>query len=1335
LVRTHNNYIFQGIPFSRLLLGPETEVQLSDLAGNAMSVPVVTATILAAICAPQLRRERLAKTGILLDEFAISRKFDSSNGAVLAERGDLYGVQTELYLDDFSKIFLKIAKDLAMDAYHSSVLCTCESSGRTTQDHKILACTGCGFGICHSCSDQTQIISHELKEIQSAKINALRPDPHVFEAKLRCVVPSTLRMGKGWEKCMDECAGLESYSFQLQQVSRAKGHWTLLYGAWEDFGSGRQVAEIRVIVGRLSTLDPHVGYAAYVKCYSAAIRYHNPKRGTIKDSARILMKTDLNENEAEKVSWQLRSTNTKQTLKIVGSNPCPSLRVEIGLSDESAKAIKNHKVTKDFIPKLKSRNDLIKYHPLWKTWPGQITITGDTSDTVNGTFIRLRCRHTVVLSAIWRREKTDESPPLYLFFKPDVIRTGLDIAVISTSPSYRDEVEICELMDWIPENSMTEKTYDTEVTFLNWKDAPHLTVKIPPPTFTIAPNILPFHEELVKLNENDKVYPVISELNGMSAGVINSILQHSSIDDVDSVVHLDLVGKAGTQNAKKLSILTAPSLLKYAAEGKLPLELSKWFKLQTPKGVPFGLCERYFPSRPEEKWEEVQKLKGSAFVRFYDADESNQYYAKLLQRPTAFDVSVNKPRGTFTVRMNPFVAAHQASAYLVRGRGLSDHYAKTLDVEYCLSELSSMGEPNTEEFHVPSSDAYDEADAEKLKSLGLLLPLYPRQAKALTRMLSIERGEVEFLEEERSEHMLHGIGWTLIARAKKKVPLKGGVLGDAIGSGKTVVTIALILSGVERARKNRNPSEGKSGATLIVVPPGLLKQWDDERKKFTGNRLKAITIDSTKSLMRYSVDEICNADIVIVPAGIIEEKIKANDRPYTKHLSKMAGTGAIPPAPSSYSQKEAPSIEGTWVRNMSSGPMIYVGNNGKQRTRDEQAYYGYCYANAITKLREKNFQESDRGIPLEYFKWERVVIDECHESLVTAQGKETTADDFKQQARRGAREFLGVSHLDVRSRPLIASTAMWGLTGTPLLETEARVTELANLMGGTYLTGSAHHWRREERDSGRDLFLNQQEGSKSREYRCAVQASCHSYVQTACQRNRGQALDVKLERRQKIVNMYSSEGADFLSAIKSSNLSSFSISPDQIGDRAGQALSVTASSKARHAALIDIIDSIQTKEPDTKIIVFANAFYGGFKSALNALQSSKHNFCHINDENSVFEQNEIISYFRHADATEEDRHRPRILLLSFEQAAGHNLQEACHNVIMFDPMYSGQDAVADASQEEQALGRVLRQGQKYDVLVTRIIVKGPNGERCLDDWIVERNLDEDVLRAATSNFD
>jgi hypothetical protein len=268
------------------------------------------------------------------------------------------------------------------------------------------------------------------------------------------------------------------------------------------------------------------------------------------------------------------------------------------------------------------------------------------------------------------------------------------------------------------------------------------------------------------------------------------------------------------------------------------------------------------------------------------------------------------------------------------------------------------------------------------------------------------------------------------------------------------------------------------------------------------------------------------------------------------------------------------------------------------------------------------------------------------------------------------------------------------------------------------------------------MFLNLQEGNRSRDYRCAVQEACHSYVREACQRNRGEKLQVKLTRKQCVANMSQSDGEALLKLTSDVDSQSFAVVPEQLGDKTGQVLSVTASSKQRQAAFLEAIDSIQQAEPDAKIVVFASTDYGGYESALAALKTSGKKFSHVSDENnSVQEQNEIISWFRHVDVTDEEKRRARILLLSFEQAAGHNLQEAVHHCILYEPHYSGTDAVADASVEEQAIGRIMRQGQKYDVTVHRLILRGPQGERCLDDWIVERNLDEDVLRAATSNFD
>ena len=83
-------------------------------------------------------------------------------------------------------------------------------------------------------------------------------------------------------------------------------------------------------------------------------------------------------------------------------------------------------------------------------------------------------------------------------------------------------------------------------------------------------------------------------------------------------------------------------------------------------------------------------------------------------------------------------------------------------------------------------------------------------------------------------------------------------------------------------------------------------------QKFTGDELNCIIIDCVATLKRFTVEELCTADVVIVPAGIIEEAPKAGKRRlYTEHLSQKAGAGEIPPAPQGYSQREAPTIEGT----------------------------------------------------------------------------------------------------------------------------------------------------------------------------------------------------------------------------------------------------------------------------------------------------------------------------------------------------------------------------------------------------------------------------------------
>jgi site-specific DNA-cytosine methylase len=949
----YEKLLLQGIPFSRLRLGHESEVQLSDLAGNAMSVSVISATLLAAICAPELRRQqrkgnsstfrnllavyRVAKRSCqaqnvkkeeakqrqkvakiydtirshvapLLSNFRLSQKHDDAGGRVIAQRGDLHGgMDIGVSRVSFTDTLRDLVCTLAEESYRSSVLCTCESSGAKTKDAMILECKDCGMSICHHCTDRHQTESHKLRSVDiEGRTN--RSDPHVFERKLRCAVPSLLRLGQGWSHAVAEADGLEmAYGFQLQQIDRKRGFWELIYGAWEDFGSGRQVAEIRVRLGRIGALY-HLGAVAHLRCFAPSIRHNYPHRGNLGFNARLIVDASI-----ESASWEIVSPENDRTkLCLTGRSIGPSHRVQVGLTDIAYDSLEKHAVKTAYKPRVVSRNSLTTYHKMWKQWPNEIEVNGNS--IVAGTYHRLSCRHTVVHSALWRRDRVGEEPDLYILIRPDVVRSGLDTAVISRTPSYRDIMEVCELEDWIPENALVPKTHTTTAKMIAWTPRPELVVDILSPAMKMTMQKEAFHESVCRASaENSE--SILCRLTGLSRDLVERLLEYKASNS-STKTEIDVYGKFGTRNAKQLSIVAAPSLEKYAASNSLPLTFSEWYNL--PSTWSLRQSELHVPKRPVERWKvPVRRGKDMVCERYYDPEESHMYYLvrrsqndqilsaienahqirsyaqRLLRRPLPFRVTADPSQRELIISMNPSVAAYNAVDRLGGDK------SRITSIQYSLAELSSMGEPGTKEFKVPNSDSN-----EGVSVVGLKLPLYTRQSKALSRMIAIERGDVLFAEEERSEHLLPGIGWCMIAKATKKKPLPGGVLGDAIGSGKTVIAIALILQGVEKARNDRDISKGRSGASLVVVPPGLVQQWDDERQKFTGSQLTCIKIQSLTDLKGCTVKQICEADMIIVPAGIIEEAPKPGPRrPYTEHLTLKAGLvlkdgkGLIPPAP------------------------------------------------------------------------------------------------------------------------------------------------------------------------------------------------------------------------------------------------------------------------------------------------------------------------------------------------------------------------------------------------------------------------------------------------------
>lgn len=246
-------------------------------------------------------------------------------------------------------------------------------------------------------------------------------------------------------------------------------------------------------------------------------------------------------------------------------------------------------------------------------------------------------------------------------------------------------------------------------------------------------------------------------------------------------------------------------------------------------------------------------------------------------------------------------------------------------------------------------------------------------------MAMFESGEVSYEELEMAEHEMPGsTGFSLIAKASRKRTISGGVIADAIGAGKTVISIALILQGLKQARAARS-YPNQSGASLVVVPSALVQQWESEISKFTSG-LKVLCIHDTTKLKFTTVQQIIEADVVIFPIDIIESK------GYTENLARKSGLKRegidIPELPKSMGHAEKPGAKGVWMPASSRDPFgIGSGNEVKnQKLRELSAFFTHSYLKAVHKLREKTYGKSERGIHLEYFVWDRIFGDEIHEA-------------------------------------------------------------------------------------------------------------------------------------------------------------------------------------------------------------------------------------------------------------------------------------------------------------------------------------------------------------------
>ncbi|KAI1380681.1 hypothetical protein F4677DRAFT_194779 [Hypoxylon crocopeplum] len=347
--------------------------------------------------------------------------------------------------------------------------------------------------------------------------------------------------------------------------------------------------------------------------------------------------------------------------------------------------------------------------------------------------------------------------------------------------------------------------------------------------------------------------------------------------------------------------------------------------------------------------------------------------------------------------INPVALARKAAAYLPpSGDPTTKVTAKVLAENYAIISQNSQIKPKAQEqdehSFVPfrmslkevldSNDTLREEDISHMRSFRTQLS--ERQSRSLVWMTKRERDRYQFEEIETEEYLVPDLKLRLIGRAGRLNYNRGGVLAHDVGYGKTVVTLALSHC-LEDFDKNESVEQRNSDdpdcihlkATLVVVPHHLVNQWAEQALKFLPiERDEVVEIKDIADLKddkSWSViDRLQGARFIIVSNTVFAKS------DYHKNLAKLAGS-LDPPLEATGNVSESRAF-GDWYEGAAAATRTHVSRLLPLYRRGPRAAKG-------PKRQEQAIEKRRELLRIKYEAFER----DYHLRNRTSSGQSTSA--------------------------------------------------------------------------------------------------------------------------------------------------------------------------------------------------------------------------------------------------------------------------------------------------------------------------------------------------------
>ena len=906
----------QGIPVDDLVMTRETETQMKDLSGNAMTTTVVGACMLSALwlhgnLKPPDKKEKKKK------KIAIGLQ-------------NLRDVRLELRRTSPGEI-LPIA-------HETRRLCGCENRDRCAGD--VSFCVACKATSCAVCAGNPK---HEARTGLPARKNSSA----LFREELLRSLPMKLAFTQN--NIFTDCS-----DFVFEKLLRGT-QWRVIYK------SDRSLLELR-----------------FVNEDSAVWLFFT--EGETSPSARLQVSS---KHECLwSGAWETRVSSPPARLTIKG--------------------------TGDLVASWKSVIGLTSEENRWSSYE----ISGH--DAVSGTYDWLPRCGAAQMSL--HKKRGDD---VYLFLDPDVYGKSTEDSFVFSR--YHHRLVADELRQNIARLDSSFRPFSSDLPL--GLSCEVLDEYAESPLLELVPK-----ESLRSLSLTDNI-ALVSELGSSCENGVAIMKIVAPLSDAEKTrwVH-DASDKEKMHRFAWLN-----------SQIKFPEEYERFIDIRVPSVV----CNNCFPALPPLRW--VRKAGQKKTKCQEDPEAASAYEKSMKCRPEVFDlfwsVSDEYNLGELVVSVNPAALVHRALG--LKEGTLRQNGFMPLDAAVTQWRIvQTSGNDFAFDRFALMSNKEDDFYYGALPGWNSQFPLRPEQNRSLSWMVKQETSGNYFEEEEVSEKLFPLLNIRAEGRACRKRLVRGGIVADQVGFGKTAIAVA-VISALQGVPTSTSDCTVCTKATLILVPSQLMKQWPNEIEKFCPS-LEKVVIKTMADLNALTVEQVKRSDVVLVNTSIFRSAA------YFSRLAQLAG---VPELPQDSSRQFTAAYDEAVEKLQERMPRIRAGDLSAEPRESTKCVTVVSNRIKGAKLIKTtiaaggegmNFVETldaekvpDKKPPFVFFKEGSEVLDKmCSPLFEMFHWKRVIVD-----------EFTYLQDFDRRVATAMVADAKWCLSGTPPIADFTEIKLTADLIG------------------------------------------------------------------------------------------------------------------------------------------------------------------------------------------------------------------------------------------------------------------------------------------------